>query len=187
MTPGQAAATRDSRSADEWDALTTALNRRGIVHVAPGRARRRGVPTSEGELFDRLFRSTEPRLQQSTIVLLLTYPELAPDARAAIDGLRGDARDRAMRRYVAAAALQGMARTRIQLQLGPSPLIPPAYLDELAMPPLDEEFGRAALLELADQEQARYGYDAWGTYRGLLDLFLAESRRRGWGRRATAS
>ena len=92
-----------------------------------------------------------------------------------------------MRRYIAAAALQRMARTRIQTTLGASPLIPPAYVDELGLPPLDEEFGRAALLELADQEQARYGYDAWGTYRGLLDLFLADIRRREWGRRATAS
>ena len=91
-----------------------------------------------------------------------------------------------MRRYVA-AALQRMARTRIQATLGPSPLIEPAYVDELGLPPLDEEFGRAAQLELADQERARYGYDAWGTYRGLLDLFLNEIRRREWGRRATAS
>ena len=173
---------------DEWDVPTTALNRRGIVHVAPGRVRRVGVPRTALELFDRLFRAHEPRLHQAAIPLLLTHPELSPDARAAIDGLSGDARDRAMRRYVTAAALQRMARTRIQLALGPSPLIPAEYHNELALPSLDDEFGRAALLALSDQEQTRYGYDAWGTYRGFLDLFLAEIRRHGWGRRrATAS
>ena len=86
-----------------------------------------------------------------------------------------------MRRYVAAAAMQRMARTRIAMTLGPRPLIPAAYLEDLGLPPLDEEFGRATLVQLAAEEQARYGYDAWGTYRVLLDLFLNEIRRRGWG------
>jgi len=49
------------------------------------------------------------------------------------------------------------------------------------LPSLEEEFGRVTLLALAAQEQERYGYDAWGTYRNLLDLFLAEIRRRDWG------
>jgi hypothetical protein len=91
-----------------------------------------------------------------------------------------------MRRYVAAAALQRMARTRLAQHLGPRPLIPPAYLDELGLPSLDEEFGRVALLVLADQEQARYGYDAWRTYLNLLDLFLGEIRRPTWGSDAPA-
>lgn len=168
-------------NADEWDVLTTALNRWGVVHVAPGRRRRIGVPRAPSDLFERLFVSSEPRLQQSAIVLLLTHPRLSSDARAAIDRLVGPSRDRAMRRYVAAAALQTMARTRIELCLGPQLGIPPAYVDALGLPPLDEEFGREALLELADQEQARYGYNAWGTYRGVLDLFLSEIRRQGWG------
>lgn len=172
--------------ADGWDELATALNHWGIVHIAPGRVRRNGVPQSACDLFDRLFRSTDPRLHQAAVLLLMTHPALAPDASSAIDGLDGDGRDRAMRRYVAAAALQRMARTRIQTQLGPSPVIPAAYVNELGLPSLDDEFGRAALLELAHQEGARYGYDAWRTYRSLLDLFLAETRRRGWGRHATA-
>ena len=167
--------------ADEWDPLTTALNRWGIKHVAPGRPRRSGVPRTPRKLFERLACSAEPRLRQAAIFLLLTHPGLAGDAQAAIDGLTGAARDRAMRRYVAAAALQRMARTRIELSLGPQPAIPAAYIDELGLPALDEEFGRAALLELAAQEEALYGYDAWGTYRALLDLFLAEIRRAGWG------
>ena len=74
-----------------------------------------------------------------------------------------------------------MARTRIAQRLGPRPLIPPAYLDDLGLPALDEEFGRETLLALAYQEQERYGYDGWGTYLNLLDLFLGEMRGRGWG------
>ena len=171
----------DSDAMVEWDGLTTALNRRGVIHLAPERPRRVGVPSTARELFERLALSPESRLQQAAVMLLLTHPHLAADAQAAIDRLDGAARDRAMRRYVAAAALQRMARTRIALQLGVQPPIPAAYVDALGLPSLDEEFGRATLLTMADQEQGRYGYDAWGTYWALLDRFLTEIRRSGWG------
>ncbi len=171
----------DSDAMVEWDRLTTALNRRGVIHLAPERQRRVGVPSTARELFGRLALSPESRLQQAAVMLLLTHPHLAADAQAAIDRLDGAARDRAMRRYVAAAALQRMARTRIALQLGVQPPIPAAYVDALGLPSLDEEFGRATLLTMAEQEQGRYGYDAWVTYWALLDRFLTEIRRSGWG------
>lgn len=167
--------------AEEWDRLATALNRWGIIHLAPERPVRRGAPHTAVELFERLALAAEPRLQQAAILLLLTHPELAPEAQSAIGRLAGVARDRAMRRYVASAAMQRMARTRIEMRLGPRPLIPTGYLDELGLPSLDLECGQETLIELACQEEARYGYNAWGTYRALLDLFLAEIRRREWG------
>jgi hypothetical protein len=74
-----------------------------------------------------------------------------------------------------------MARTRIAERLGERGEIPPAFLTELDLPGLDAEFGREMLLALADQEERRYGYDAWGTYRALLELFLNELGRPGWG------
>jgi len=64
-------------------------------------------------LFERLLTSREPRLQQAAIILLLTQPALAGSAIEAVRNLTGAARDRAMRRYVAAVAMQRMARTRI--------------------------------------------------------------------------
>jgi hypothetical protein len=170
----------------EWDTLATALNRWGIHHVAPGRVRRSGLPRTLRELYARLWSTGTSRLHQATVFLLLTRPDSATDARTAIASLSEADRDRAMRRYVAAAALQRMARTRIAERLGPQPLIPPAFLEDLDLPPLDEEYGRETLLALADQEGARYGYDAWGTYMNLLDLFLGEIRRRTWGNDATA-
>jgi hypothetical protein len=168
----------------EWDTLATALNRWGILHLAPGQVRRSGLPDSLRDLYARLLATGASRLHQATIFLLLSHPESATDARSAIEGLIGEERDRAIRRYLVAAALQRMARTRIEQRLGPQPLIPPAYLDELDLPALDEEFGRVALLALAQQEQDRYGYDAWGTYRNVLELFLNEIRGRRWGRGA---
>ena len=102
-----------------------------------------------------------------------------------MDAVRGPPRLRAASasagRHVAAAALQRMARSRIAQSLGPQPLVPPAYLSEVDLPPLDAQFGRVALLALADQARERYGYDAWGTYRALLDHFLTEILRHGWG------
>jgi hypothetical protein len=166
---------------DDWDELTTALNCLGVLHVAPGEASRGGVPGTAVDLFARLARSSEPRLQQAILLLLLTRPDLAAECRSAIDELNGVVQERAKRRYVAAAALQRMARTRIALRLGQQPLIPPAYLDDLDLPPLDEEFGQVTLWELAAHESETYGYDAWGTYWTLLDLFLSEMRRKDWG------
>lgn len=92
----------------------------------------------------------------------------------------------AMRCYVAAAALQRSARTRIALTLGPRSDIPPAYLDELDLPSLDEDYGRETLLALSADEEARYGHAAWRGYIALLDLFLREIRRQGWGQCAPA-
>ena len=182
-TPVRTAVPRTVRRADdEWDRLASALNDYGVIHIAPRRRRSAGGSHSASELFERLLTSREPRLHQSAIVLLLTHPSLADRAMAAIQKLTGSSRDRAMRRYVAAAALQRLARTRIALQLGPQPELPAAFLEDLGLPCLDREYGRDALFELARQEEALYGYDAWGTYLSLLGLFLAESRRAGWGR-----
>lgn len=166
----------------EWDDLAAALNRWGIRHVAPGDGEEIAAVAAARELFERLAHASDPRLHQAAVVVLLTHPDTATEARAAIDRLAGRERDRAMRRYVAAAALQRMARTRIALALGPQPSIPAAYLDELGLPPLDAEFGRATLLALAEQEGALYGFDAWGTYVALLDHFLHDIQRSGWGK-----
>jgi hypothetical protein len=167
----------------EWDRLTTALQRYGIRHVAPAHEPDEEIPSDPTELFLALSRSQDVRLREATIPLLLTYPEFAADAQAAIARLDSTAGDKAMRHYVAAAALQRMWRTRLALDLGPQPLIPAAYLEDLALPPLDGDFGRDTLVALAAQEEARYGYDAWAGYTSLMDLVLNEIGLRGWGRR----
>jgi hypothetical protein len=167
---------------DEWDVLASCLNDLGIIHVSPQRRRRTRRGLTIRAVFERLFGACDARLNQAAIFLLLTHPQLADAARAAIDTLEDDTLDRAKRRYVAASAMQRMARTRIAMQLGPQPELPPAYLNDLGLPSLELEHGKLVLIELARQEELRYGYDAWGTYRSLLDLFLAESRRVNWGR-----
>ena len=177
-----ARATATERATDEWDALATALNAWGIKHVAPARPYRGDIPRTPRELFERLARTGDPRLQEASTMLLLTHPNLAPEARAAISALDRASRDRAMRRYVAAAAMQRMARTRIALHLGQQPDVSPAYLDELGLPGLEEDYGRETLLALAADEEQRYGNPAWRGYLTLLDRFLAEIRRRGWGK-----
>ena len=175
-------------AATEWDHLTAALNQWGILHVGPGAP----VPVADlsaRELVSRLLRSAEPRLHQAVVPFLLTHPEMASDAQAAIATLPEPERDRGMRRYVAAAALQRLARTRIALALGDQPLLPPAYVSDLGLPSLDAEFGRETLLALSEQERQRHGYDAWGTYLGLFDLFLTEieNRRLDWGTRCASA
>jgi hypothetical protein len=168
-------------AADEWDLLTTALNRYGIKHVAPRVRARRAIPVGE-DLFYRLASARSVRLQESIVLLLLTHPDLAALARAAIARLAGDVRTRAMRRYVAACALQRLWWTRLSTDLGPRPAIAPAYLDELGLPPLALDFGRATLVALSNREEEIYGYDAWAGYRSLMDLFLGELIDKSWGK-----
>jgi hypothetical protein len=171
----------ESDAAAEWDALASALNAYGVNHVAP--SQRVDAPRPPpADLFRRLALAASVRLQEAAIPLLLTHPRLAAAAQTGIEGLRGPIRDRAMRRYAAAAALQRMWRTRLATDLGLQPLIAPAYLDELGLPALDRDFGRATLRTLAAQEEELYGHDAWAGYTSLMDLFLAEVQLRGWGR-----
>ncbi|MBI2939560.1 MAG: hypothetical protein HYY04_03910 [Chloroflexi bacterium] len=165
----------------EWDELTSALQDYGILHVRPGRRTRTRLP-SAAPLFRRLAGARAVRLQEASILLLLTHPHLAAAAREAIEGLAGPERDRAMRRYVAAAALQRLWRTRIETEIGRQPLIEPAYLDQLGLPSLDEDFGRRTLYELSRQEESLYGYNAWAGYTSLMELFLGEIRLSGWGK-----
>ncbi|MBM2810812.1 MAG: hypothetical protein HW416_1571 [Chloroflexi bacterium] len=168
----------------EWDRLTDALNDYGIVHVAPGADPDQPGPHDPTDLFLALWSALAVRLQEAAVVLLLTYPELAPAAQAAIARLTGREADRARRRYVASCALQRMWRTRVQITLGVQPLIPPAYLGELGLPSLDDDLGRATLLALARQEESLYGYNAWAGYTSLMALFLQEIQLKGWGRKA---
>jgi hypothetical protein len=149
------------------------------------RAARR-IPTDPTGLFSELATASSVRLQEAAIPLLLTHPRLAPAALAAIDRLEGVGRDKAIRKHVAACALQRMWRTRLALALGPQPPIPPAYIEELALPSLEDDYGRATLLALAAEEEARYGYDAWVGYTSLMDLFLREVELRRWGQPVTS-
>ncbi len=167
----------------EWDHLAAELNRRGVRHIAPaGPTSGESDHLTDDELFRRLWTRPDARLQEATIALLLTAPDLAPAARSAIEHLSGTTRDRAMRRYVAAAALQRLWRTRLLNAIGPSVLIPPDYVAELGLPPLDEDFGRTTLWTLSAREEELYGYDAWAGYTSLADLLLAEMTLAGWGK-----
>src|SRR5688500_1600621 len=99
------------QASEEWDVLAAALNRWGVNHVAPASPGPHESIPGPAELFERLWRTDDARLHQATVFLLLTHPRLAADARRVIERLEGRQRDRAMRRYVAAASLQRMART----------------------------------------------------------------------------
>jgi hypothetical protein len=169
---------------EEWDRLAAALNEYGIRHVSPSLRVDGPVALDPTGLFEALWRSPDARLQEATVPLLITWPDLAGAAHAAIRRLSSSLADRARRRYVAASAFQRMWRTRLQMALGARPLIPPAYVDELGLPSLDDDFGRATLLELARQEEALYGYNAWAGYTSLMDLVLQEIQLTGWGERA---
>lgn len=165
----------------EWDELAAGLNRYGVLHVRPAAAPPTQPPIGY-ELIRRLQLADAVRLREALIPLLLTHPELDGDAQRTIAELPDPAARRARLRYAAAGALQRMWRTRLEEALGPHRLIAPAYLDELGLPPLDDDLGRATLLALSNLEEAEYGHDAWAGYTSLMDLLLGELRNPAWGK-----
>jgi len=54
--------------------------------------------------------------------------------------------------------------------------------DRLAWIGSGGQVGRATLLALSNQEEARFGYDAWAGYTSLMDLFLSELIDPRWGK-----
>lgn len=170
---------------DDWDELAAALNAAGIRHIAPG-ASAAAVPTQRlpagSTLIARLLSADDVRLQEASVLLLLTRPNLADTFAAEAEHLPGETGVQAKHRYVAAAALQRMWRSRIAWALGPQALIPARYLDQLGLPDLDQDFGRATLRSLCELAEARWGYDAWAGYTSLLALFLNEIEHPAWGK-----
>jgi hypothetical protein len=166
---------------NEWDTLAAALNRYGVKHIAPRRRVAGPLPRDE-ELIYRLAKSSFVRLREAIIPLLLTHPDLDAATRRVIARLDGDARLKAMYKYVAASALQRMWWTRLARDLGPRRPIEPAYLDVLGLPPLEDDFGRATLVALSNVEEARFGYSAWAGYESLMELFLNELIDPTWGK-----
>jgi hypothetical protein len=182
--PNLAGTTRSGLSPDaenEWDLLASALNRYGIRHVAPGQRSSGKLPRGD-DLFYRLATSRFVRLREAIILLLLTHPDLDVLAHRAIERLSGDVRLKASYYYVAGCALQRMWRTRLATDLGPRRRIEPAYIDEHGLPSLDGDFGQATLLALSNQEEARFGYDAWAGYTSLMDLLLGMPIDPNWGK-----
>ena len=171
----------------DWDVLAASLNSYGINHLAPSGQPDRSLVTDPEKLFRALVTARAVRLQEAAIVLLITHPSLAAAALTAIDSISGSARVQAVRRYVVACCLQRMWRSRLQLTLGPQRLIPPAFLDELHLPPLELDDGRATLRALAEREEEAHGHNAWDGYASLMNLVLAQVELPGWGRRARAN
>ena len=178
-------ANSEEAKAYEWDRLASALNHYGIDYLAPQKRIRWRSP-SDVDLFDQLARARSVRLQEGFTTLLLLHPEISDAARQAIERLDGDTRVRAMRRYVAAAALQRMWWTRLRTELGTTDQIPPSYLNDLELPDLDRDFGETALLDMSNREEETYGYDAWNGYNSLMDLFLSHYCS-GWRKRPRAA
>jgi hypothetical protein len=155
-----------------WDELTSALNARGVRHVAPTRAV--GSSIDDVGLFVSLWSSSDARLRESAVALLLVRPELADAAVRAIALLPEPRRERAMMAYVAASALQRMWRTRLGLALGAQPTIPARFLGRWSLPPLEEHHGELTLVAVAELEEATHGYAALTGYHALMDGLLGE-------------
>jgi hypothetical protein len=162
----------------EWERLVASLEDYDVRHLSPGVGVDERTTIEPEELLFQLATAQAVRLREAWIPFLLRHPDLAPAAQRALARLDGDLRERAMRRYVVAAALQRLWRSRLSWTLGPQPLLPPAYLDELGLPSLELDFGRETLRAVAMDEERRWGHNAWDGYATLMDTFLAEIERK---------
>ncbi|MGH2350027.1 MAG: hypothetical protein ACRDI2_10465 [Chloroflexota bacterium] len=104
-----------------------------------------------------LAQSHDPRVRQALTALFLVRPDLATAAPQAAAALPASARDRLIYAYIAAVYLQRLWWTRWRRYLGDVPLLPPLWIDELALPAPHERFGKAGLVALAARTGGRRG------------------------------
>ncbi len=179
--PGRGYGTSSAVETATWQRIVESLRAHGVRHLSLLEAPSDAPPLPLPELVDEVLRASDPRLRQSLVPLLLTHPDYGPLVRERIDRLPADLADRAKRLYVVAAAAQRMWRSRLEWILGRQPLLAPAYEEDLQVPDLDQAYGRAAFLAVADDEEARYGYNARAGYEALIDQVLAEMDVGNWG------
>lgn len=166
-----------------WQPIVEGLHAQGVRHLTLPASTRGTPPPPLPDLIDHLLRASDPRLRQVLVPLLLTHPDYGPLVRERIEYLPSHLVDRARRLYVIAAAAQRMWRSRLQWALGPQVLLAPAFEEDLRTPSLDQEYGEAAFVQVAEDEEALYGYNALAGYEALVDQVLAEMDVGNWGSR----
>lgn len=159
-----------------------ALRERGVDWLAPSDAQ--GSPLPDDSLIASIAACDDARLRAALTGLFLLHPSLAdvvPEALAWLKEARlAYAEVELMARYMAAAYLQRLWRTRLQRYLAGMPDLPDLFSSRLELPAAQEGFGKPGLFALA-QWHAQSGtvtYNRLAEYNSVLEHLIASLKLR---------
>ena len=117
----------------------------------------------------------QPRFREALIPLFLRHPEYASFVQESVFALDAGSATTLRHMYTAAVYLQQMWQSTLSIYLGKFPLLPDYFgKTDFKLPAPEVYFGEIGLRALADQFQAKTGFDWWSTYQSVIHLFLAQ-------------
>src|SRR5687767_5029469 len=156
----------------ETEALVAVLAQLDIRHLRTATSAK-PLAKEPDFLIAALAQDPSPRLREALIPLFLRHPQFAsfvPEIEAA---LSPEARLTLRHFYTAAVYLQRLWRGKIEMYLGPLPLLPDYFgQSEWNLPAPTEHYGEAGLRCLAEHFRAETGDNWLSTYQTAMSLFL---------------
>ncbi|MCI0398661.1 MAG: hypothetical protein L0332_34230 [Chloroflexi bacterium] len=135
------------------------------------------LPLEPSYLIAVLAQYDSPRVREALIPLFLRYPEFARYVPDLITALPPVASMTLRHLYTAAVYLQRLWRGKLEMYLGPLPLLPDYFgQSEWGLPAPTEHYGEAGLRALAEHFQTKTGDNWLSTYQAAISLFLIHLR-----------
>ena len=135
------------------DSLVAALRKHGVDWLAPSDAA--NCEVAPEILVASLAAHDDPRLRSALTGLFILHPEFSAVVNNAVNALDAAARDELTARYMAAAYLQRLWRTRLGLYLGDYNELPDLFSVSLSLPTANEGYGKIGLHVLAEWHKKR--------------------------------
>jgi hypothetical protein len=160
----------------ETDALVATLAQLGVRHL---RTATSGQPLAEKPdfLIAALAQHPLSRLREALILLFLRQPQFAGYVPGIEATLPPAARLTLRHFYTAAVYLQRLWQGKLEMYLGPLPLLPDFFgQSEWNLPAPTEHYGEAGLRSLAEHFRAETGDNWLSTYQTAMSVFLHQLR-----------
>ena len=134
-------------------------------------------PIDPSDLIAALAQHSSPRTHEALIPLFLRHPEFANYVPDLVRTLPPEASLLLRHLYTAAVYLQHLWRGKLEMYLGTAPLLPDYFgQPEWSLPAPTEHFGEAGLRLLAEQQQARTGFNWLNSYHTIISHYLNQLR-----------
>jgi hypothetical protein len=134
-------------------------------------------PIDPSDLIAALAQHPSPRTHEALIPLFLRHPEFAKYMPDLVERLPAEASLLLRHLYTAAVYLQHLWRGKLEMYLGTAPLLPDYFgQPEWGLPAPTEHFGEAGLRLLAEQQQARTGFNWLNNYHTIIAHYLNQLR-----------
>jgi len=168
--------------------LVAAMREHGVDWLAPSDAPG-GGSIEPATLVASLAAHDDPRLRAALTGLFILRPEFSALVAEVRQALEPTACDEMSARYMAAAYLQRLWRTRLGLYLEDSPELPDLYSESLGLPLANQGYGKPGLLALAEWHKQRTAmpYNRLAEYNRVLEHVFASLKRRAIAHEPTLS